>query len=69
MHYASRTPDFNNEDLLLQTDLVFWKNRGPNFVPPATVTKDDLECISPRHTPSDQDIVGVKRIYPWAGGW
>lgn len=69
MHYPSRTPNFNDPNLKLRTDLTFWKNRGPNFVPPATVTNDDLEYVPIRYWPSARDIEGLKRIYPWMGGW
>ncbi|KAJ4983575.1 hypothetical protein SVAN01_10948 [Stagonosporopsis vannaccii] len=69
MHYFSIAPDFGDEDRKLHTDLTFWKNGGPDFVPPAVVTKDDLEYIPLRHWPSVQDIEGLKRIYPWMGGW
>jgi hypothetical protein len=47
--------------------LVGWTNGGPDFTPPAQVTKDNAYILRVNHAagPSLQDVVGAKYHYPW----
>jgi hypothetical protein len=49
--------------------LVGWTNGGPDFTPPAQVTKDNAYILRVNHAagPSLQDVAGVKYHYPWEG--
>jgi hypothetical protein len=66
MHYDTRAftgPAYWSDHF--QGPLLAWKNGGPNFVPPAQVTKDDLKVIYTNHKPSVMDGEAIRKLYPW----
>jgi hypothetical protein len=65
MHYDSNPKDGYDDNEKLRSALTFWKRGGPNFVPPTTVTKDDLDFSYRRWGPSNKDIEAIRMLYPY----
>jgi hypothetical protein len=65
MQYSSNPKNWFDDNKKLQSSLAFWKHGGPNFVPPTTVTKDDLDFIYDKSRPSDKDVKAIQMLYPY----
>jgi hypothetical protein len=67
MHYDSHVAHWNRPEEKLYARLVLWYFRGPDYDPPKYPTKDNLEFSYTNFAPSEDDIKGVKKLYPWTG--
>jgi hypothetical protein len=68
MHYNSFSDTiFNGKDLskIASYVLVKWKGGSNSYVPPDRVTAENAEIIRPNEKPTQNDVVGLKIIYPW----
>ncbi|KAH7076235.1 hypothetical protein FB567DRAFT_596850 [Paraphoma chrysanthemicola] len=67
MHYDSDADYWRNDDELLRVRLAKWHKRGADFNPPTKFSKDDLEYCYVNFQPSQKDVDGIKKLYPWSG--
>lgn len=67
MHYDSHAAHWNRPEEKLYVRLAFWYHRGPDFDPPKYPNKKDLEYVYTNFVPSEDDIEGLKKLYPWTG--
>jgi hypothetical protein len=65
MHYDSHVAHWNRPEEKLYARLALWYHRGPDYVGPKYPTKEDLEFIYTNFVPTDDDIKGLKKLYPW----
>jgi hypothetical protein len=65
MHYDSNARNWDDGPEKLDVVLAYWKERGPDFVPPSKFDEHDVEYVRRAIMPSDQDIDGLKKMYPW----
>jgi hypothetical protein len=65
MHYDSHLAKWQHDEIMSGW-LVLWKYRGPDYVPPKTFNKDDLEIYYVNYDPTADDIDGLKKLYAWS---
>jgi hypothetical protein len=65
MRYDSHLAKWDHDEIM-SGRLALWKYRGPDYMPPNTFTKDDLEICYVNYDPTASDIEGIKKIYAWS---
>lgn len=72
MHYNSHQAGIWRQGKVIaihKSPLIKWKNGGKDFTPPAVVNDQNPELIGLtwKDGPSDDDLEGIRAIFPWIG--